>query len=268
MKPEWNQWLEDVVEIAREAGEKIMQVYEGDFDVAHKDDRSPLTEADLASHRHIEAALERLTPDIPVLSEESDDIDYEIRRHWQTYWLIDPLDGTREFVKRNGEFTVNIALIHQHRSVMGVVYAPVTEDSFYAVTGSQAWHRKGAGEAIRIQCRTGFDIPVIAGSRSHANERMQAFLDQLEDYELISLGSSLKFCYIAMGRADLYVRLGPTSEWDTAAAHCIVTEAGGRVTTTDFEELEYNTKPSLLNPDFLVFCELRHTLSSYFDKKS
>ena len=121
---------------------------------------------------------------------------------------------------------------------------------------------------MRIQCRRGYDVPVVAGSRSHANERMQGFLSHLGEYELISLGSSLKFCYIAMGRADLYVRLGPTSEWDTAAAHCIVSEAGGRVTTTDFEELKYNTKDSLLNPDFLVFCELRHTFSSYFEKNS
>ncbi len=247
-----------VIDIAREAGRRILTVYERDFEVDTKQDESPLTAADMASHHHIVDSLRALTPDIPVLSEESDSIPFSERQQWSRYWLIDPLDGTREFIKRNGEFTVNIALIDQHEPVMGVILAPVTGELFYAMAGGSAWYQSASEPPRTIQCKEAEPTLVIAGSRSHVSDRMRSFLEALPDHELISLGSSLKFCYVAMGKADLYLRLGPTSEWDSAAAHCIVNAAGGQVCKTDFSPRRYNTKNSLLNPDFVVFASPRN----------
>jgi len=255
---DYRQYLDAVVEIARNAGDAIMRIYATDFDVSRKDDNSPLTQADLAAHNVIVTGLKQLTPDIPVLSEESDSIEAEIRNSWQTYWLIDPLDGTREFVKRNGEFTVNIALVVEHVSVLGVVYAPVTETLYYAAVGIGAYKRTKSGSALRIQTRP-FDISrlVVAGSRSHSDHNFQRFLHNVHIGtgavpELISMGSSLKICLVAEGAADVYPRLGPTYEWDTAAAHCILKEAGGDIQDEEGNVLRYNTKPSLLNPKFFA----------------
>ena len=245
-----------VRDIAVRAGEAILRVYQGGFDVVTKADDSPLTQADLASHRVITEALGHLAPDIPLLSEESADVPFAERSGWREYWLIDPLDGTKEFIKRNGEFTVNIALIRDHRPVLGVVHVPVTGVTYSGIVGAGA-HRGEGGAAdrpisIRLPCA---QPPVVVGSRSHANPDLERYLAALGDYELVSMGSSLKFCLLAEGRADFYPRLGPTSEWDTAAAHAIVLAAGGRIVTLDGEPLRYNLKESLLNPPFLVIAD-------------
>jgi 3'(2'), 5'-bisphosphate nucleotidase len=236
--------------IAREAGRRILEIYESDFAVEHKDDNSPLTAADMAAHRSIVAGLDRLGADIPILSEESLDIAWSTRRQWRRYWLVDPLDGTREFVKRNGEFTVNIALIEEQRPVMGVVHAPVGGYTAVAERGRGAWRLDGG--IVPMRTRTAPAVPVVAGSRSHGSERERDFLEAIGAHERIAMGSSLKFCLIAEGRADLYLRLGPTSEWDTAAAQCVLEAAGGRVTDTEGRVLSYNRGDSLVNPSFIA----------------
>ncbi len=243
---------EAVIAIAREAATAILAVYENPFEVEHKSDSSPLTAADLAAHRIIVDGLERLTPDWPILSEEAADIPWETRRHWTRYWLVDPLDGTREFVKRNGEFTVNIALIDHGVSVFGVVLAPV---------GGTVWHGVARVEACRRDGET--DTPLrtrapatgtlrVAASRSHRDERTEALLARIGDTETLGLGSSLKFCRIADGSLDVYPRFGPTSEWDTAAAQCVLEAAGGAVIAPDGRAFRYNQRPTLLNGDFIA----------------
>jgi 3'(2'), 5'-bisphosphate nucleotidase len=245
--------LAAVVELVRRAGDAILAVYAEDFDVEHKEDASPVTAADMAAHRLLVEGLGALTPDIPVLSEESADIPWATRRTWGRYWLVDPLDGTREFVKRNGEFTVNVALIEAHRPTLGVVLAPVTGDLYYAESGRGAWRQTAVdGGAQRLSTRTPDTPPVVAGSRSHGSERQRNLLSRIGDYVLVAQGSSLKFCLVARGDADFYLRAGPTSEWDTAAAQCVLEAAGGAVTTLDGEPLRYNTKDSLLNPEFIA----------------
>ena len=245
--------LNDVIDLATDAGERILKIYQTDFDVTHKEDDSPLTAADMAAHNAIIAGLSILTPELPVLSEESATIPFEERKKWHTYWLVDPLDGTREFIKRNGEFTVNIALIDNHESILGVIYTPVSGLTYYAARDHGAYKRIKDGEASRIHTRK--KVPgrtTVAGSRSHRGDSLNAFLARIGEHDIISMGSSLKSGLVAEGKADIYPRLGPTSEWDTAAAHCIVDEAGGRITRTDLSPLLYNTKESLLNPEFLV----------------
>lgn len=247
--------LDDVVAIAREAGECILEVYNrDDFDVEKKGDDSPLTAADLAAHRTIVAGLKALTPDIPVHSEESEGITWEMRRDWQRYWLVDPLDGTKEFIKRNGEFTVNIALMENGAPVMGVVHVPVLGVTYLGGVDVGAFkEEKGARQSIRVRP---LQTPVVmVASRSHGADKLGALEalinEQLGDVELTNMGSSLKLCLVAEGKADIYPRLAPTSEWDTAAAHAVVTAAGGVVVNTAFETLRYN-KEDILNPFFLV----------------
>lgn len=256
--------LKDIIELAIEAGQRIMEVYETDFGVTQKDDDSPLTAADMAAHNTIVAGLARITPELPVLSEESAAIPFDERSTWQRYWLVDPLDGTREFIKRNGEFTVNIALIDNHESILGVVYTPVTGISYYAARGNGAFKKSPDGKVEPIHTRrTLGNKATVAGSRSHRGDSLNAFLERLGDYEIISMGSSLKSCLVAEGRADIYPRLGPTSEWDTAAAQCVVEEAGGQLVTTDMQPLRYNTKNSLLNPYFLVIGDRKFDWCQY-----
>lgn len=252
------EFINQINKIAIDAGKKIMAVYEMDFTVYNKKDESPLTEADLASHHHIINELAALNAGFPILSEESADIDWSERQSWQTYWLIDPLDGTKEFIKKNGEFTVNIALIHDNQPVLGVVYAPVTDILYFATTEIGAWKlESGTAQQINVSAKAESPIRVV-GSRSHQSEAMAGYLTQYPDYEMIPMGSSLKLCLIAEGTADLYPRLGPTCEWDTAAAHAVVNAAGGRCvifdekTNSETEDLKYNTKESLLNPYFIV----------------
>ena len=244
--------LEAVREIAHEAGRRILDVYERGFTVEHKEDRSPLTEADRAAHEIITSQLQALTPDIPVLSEESAAVDYATRAGWKRFWLVDPLDGTKEFINRNGEFTVNIALIEGNRPVLGVVYVPVPALTYYACAGQGAHKQKGecAIQPVRVRRFDG-GKPMVVASRSHAGPETEAFLRNIGEHDVVSMGSALKLCLVAEGVADVYPRLGPTMEWDTAAAQCVVEAAGGRVTDLNRQPLVYN-KPSLLNPWFLV----------------
>lgn len=257
--------LQPVIAIAREAGTQILNVYNRHFDVTVKDDRSPLTEADVAAHETIVAGLKRLTPELPVLSEESASIPFTERSRWQRYWLVDPLDGTREFIKRNGEFTVNIALIDAHRPVLGVIYVPVSDATYYAAAGKGAFRQEAGGKpfAIRSNRWPGGKV-IVAGSRSHRGDSLDTLLERLGDYEIISMGSSLKSCLVAEGKAHIYPRFGPTSEWDTAAAQCIVEEAGGRLVDLAMQPLRYNAKESLLNPSFFVYGDPKQDWSTYF----
>ncbi len=257
-------WLEPAVAIAKKAGEAILGVYNSPeaLAVTDKADDSPLTAADLASHHVIEQGLVALTPDIPVLSEESNEkTAWETRRLWSRYWLVDPLDGTKEFIKRNGEFTVNIALIENGVPVLGVVYVPVTGVTYAGCAGSGAFlEDKNGRRAMRVrtlaEAKARGEPVTIVASRSHAGERMPALLARIEQEfgkaSLTSVGSSLKICMVAEGRADHYPRLGPTSEWDTAAAQAVVEAAGGSLVGADLSPIRYNTKESLLNPDFHV----------------
>jgi 3'(2'), 5'-bisphosphate nucleotidase len=253
--------IDALVEIVKDAGREIMKIYASDFDVVTKDDASPLTQADLASHRSIRDALDRLTPDIPVLSEESNLPDFATRKGWSRYWLVDPLDGTKEFVNRNGEFTVNIALIDGHRATLGVVGVPAQEIVYTGdVAERRAQRRDQRGVAAMHTRRMDRERElVVVASRSHGGERLEAFIDGLgERFNSVirtPVGSSLKLCILAEGRADLYPRLGPTSEWDIAAAHAVLEAAGGAVMTFDHEPLRYNTKESLLNPEFLAVAD-------------
>ena len=244
-------WADAISAIARAAGEEILSVYQRDFEVTEKADASPLTQADLAAHRCIVSRLPELGGDLPVLSEESADMAWSQRRAWSRYWLVDPLDGTREFIKKNGEFTVNIALIDNGEPVLGVVYAPVMDWLLVGGRGLGAyWQRTGSSGAA-VVARAGNPLRVAA-SRSHRDEKTQQYLDRIGSVETYGLGSSLKFCKIATGEIDLYPRFGPTSEWDTAAAQAVLEAAGGGVYTLDGEPLRYNGKESLLNPHFIA----------------
>lgn len=244
--------LPEILSIAEVAGREIMAVYQSDFAVTQKDDQSPLTQADLRAHHAIVGALQALTPDIPCLSEESAEIDYAVRGAWPRYWLIDPLDGTKEFVKRNGDFTVNIALIDHHQAVLGVVHAPVTGDSYAGQRDAGAYVIRN-GQRTAIQTRPTPLRPALLVSKSHRDAALDAFLLHAPTHEQVSCGSSLKFCMVAEGCADFYPRTGPTSEWDTAAAQCVVEAAGGQVLRLpDWQPLRYNEKASLLNPGFVV----------------
>jgi 3'(2'), 5'-bisphosphate nucleotidase len=250
------QLLPELTRIARRAGDAILEIYGQDFEVIEKDDSSPLTQADLASHRVIRDELLQLSPDIPVLSEESADIPFAVRAGWSEYWLVDPLDGTREFVNRNGEFTVNIALIREQEPLLGVVHVPVSGVTYTGLVGTAATRIEPDGASRPIQVRRPCADPVIVvGSRSHANPELAARLEAIGPHELVSMGSSLKFCLVAEGRADFYPRLGPTCEWDTAAADAVVRAAGGKIVTLDGRPLRYNAKPSFLNPEFLVIAD-------------
>jgi 3'(2'), 5'-bisphosphate nucleotidase len=253
---------DQIVGLAQQAGEQIMQIYQQDFSVYEKEDKSPLTEADLAAHQHIVAGLKAIS-DLPILSEESASIDWQQRQQWHQYWLVDPLDGTKEFIKQNGEFTVNIALIDQGEPVMGVVYAPALQQSYLGIKGEGAWKiDQGQRRAIKSKPHQAGESWQVVGSRSHQSPEIRAFLDALPgETQLVAMGSSLKLCLVAEGKAHLYPRLDPTSEWDTAAAQAVVEAAGGSVSIisasdftlqTDRPPLRYNQKDSVLNPFFLV----------------
>jgi 3'(2'), 5'-bisphosphate nucleotidase len=260
------QLLPAVVTLARRAGDAILRVYQQDFAVDRKGDDSPLTAADLASHRCIMHGLAQLAPELPRLSEEGADIPFAERRGWQRYWLIDPLDGTREFVKRNGEFTVNIALIEDGRPVLGVVHAPVLGTTYFAAAGAGAFRQAGDAPAAPIRCSKTASPARIVASRSHVTPELEALLKRLPPHEALNIGSSLKLCLVAEGKADFYPRLGLTSEWDTAAGQAVVEQAGGRVCTTDGAPLRYNQKESLLNPNFFVIGEPDYPWLTYLVK--
>jgi len=244
--------LDAICQLAREAGEAIMQVYDGNspIDVNRKTDDSPVTAADIAAHKVIVKGLQALTPDIPVLSEEAPPA-WDVRQHWQRYWLVDPLDGTKEFIKRNGEFTVNIALIEEGKPVLGVVYAPVLKVMYSAAEG-KAWK---AENNIRnpIQVREARP-PRVVISRSHAanDTELKEYLEQMGEHQTTAIGSSLKFCLVAEGEAQLYPRFGPTSVWDTAAGHAVAVAAGAHVHDWQGKTLDYTPRESFLNPGFRV----------------
>ena len=258
-------WLPPVLDVARVAADRILAIYNSDLAIHRKEDETPVTAADMAAHQSILEGLSALTPELPVLSEESKSIPFEERARWKQYWLVDPLDGTREFINRNGQFTVNIALIDNHEPILGVVLVPVTGACYYACRGEGAFRQlsiTSVPEPIHSRAFRG-DCVVVAGGRSHGTEALQRFLDNLPTCEVVSLGSALKSCLVAEGKVDLYPRLGPTSEWDTAAAQCVVEEAGGSVTNIRMERLRYNTKRSLLNPHFFVSGDPRRDWSRF-----
>jgi 3'(2'), 5'-bisphosphate nucleotidase len=249
--------ISELISIAKEAGQKILEVYHKDihnWEVSFKEDESPLTIADQISNKIINNKLKEKFPDIPIISEENKQIDYKDRQSFDLFWLVDPLDGTKEFIKRNGEFTVNIALVEKQKVIGGIVYVPVSDKMYYAQQGEGAFlihkNEKHCLEAANFsETKEGL---VIVSSRSHMNDQTKEYISQFTNPQLISIGSSLKLLLVAEGKADLYPRLGPTMEWDTAAAHAIVKEAGGKVIHYESrEELVYN-KENLLNPYFIV----------------
>lgn len=243
--------LEFLAALSREAGKAILEIYETDFEVHRKEDRSPLTEADTRSHQIISRALKAAYPDIPVLSEEGKEIDYSERKSWHRFWLVDPLDGTKEFVKRNGEFTVNIALIEGSRPIWGIIHIPAAGALYVADINAGAWCiHDGERQKVRVAPPPSGKIRIVK-SRSHPSPQLETILTVLPEHEVITRGSALKFCAVAAGDADFYPRLGPTWEWDTAAGQAIVEAAGGVVVDFAGRPITYN-KPSLVNGPFLV----------------
>ena len=275
--------LNAVIDIAHQAGEKIMSVYNQqntDIDLTEKEDGSPLTKADLLAHQTIVDGLKKLTPEIPILSEESSEEEIQQRRQWPILWLVDPLDGTKEFIHRTDEFTVNIALIVDHQPVLGVVYAPALGVMYFAMDNHGAY-KLFLGKTERIFAsvwggeetgshRSDTHPPVgplsvalrpvssplrkvrIVASRRHGGEELERFLLQIPEYSLVNAGSALKICLVAEGAADLYPRLGPTSEWDTAAGHAIINNAGGILYGSQSRPFIYNARDTLLNSFFIV----------------
>jgi 3'(2'), 5'-bisphosphate nucleotidase len=235
------------------ASAAVMKIYDGAFSVEHKDDDSPLTLADLESQRIIAQGLQQLTPGIPILSEESAQAPWAERRHWSKLWVVDPLDGTREFVKRNGEFTINIALVEDHEALLGIVAAPAQGLVYWGAAGSGAYRQRRDSPPARIHTSPAQNPLRVVGSRSHASAETAGYLARLGPHVMSGIGSSLKFCLIAEGNADLYPRFGPTSEWDTAAGQALLEAAGGHVTRLDGHRLRYNCRESVLNGDFLAF---------------
>ncbi|CAE6880150.1 3'(2'),5'-bisphosphate nucleotidase CysQ [Vibrio sp. B1FLJ16] len=249
--------LPQVIEIARSAGQLILDIYQKkQYEEYTKSDETPVTSADIAAHKLITKRLSELTPDIPVLSEEAADISLEQRAQWQRYWLVDPLDGTQEFIARSGDFATIIALVDNNQPTMGVVYGPVSGVTYYAYSGKGAWKIPDMSESVRIRThkheQPGQSIAIAISRRQDIN-RITSRMSSAWNYELIPLGSAaLKACLVAEGAVDCYLRLGPTGEWDTAATQCIVEEAGGRILSTKLEPLSYNERETLENPNFIV----------------
>jgi 3'(2'), 5'-bisphosphate nucleotidase len=254
--------------IAGEAAQRILAIYAKGFEVTEKPDHTPLTEADLAAHDIIVGGLTALDPAIPILSEEAADIDYAERRHWDWLWIVDPLDGTREFIRRSGEFCINIALIHQHTAVFGLIQIPTSGTCYYGYRGGGAFKQVPDDQPRAIHTRrVGRSRIRVAGSRSHTGSRIRAYLSHLGDHVYQGVGSALKSCLVAEGKVDLYPKFGPTSEWDTAAAQIIVEEAGGGLTDLSMRPLAYNTRPSLENPEFFAFGDPSYDWSKYLRKR-
>jgi len=257
--------LPQVLEAVAAAGTAILEVYAAPHDVEYKADDSPITRADRAAHEILARRLAALAPATPMLSEESEaNHARDVRGAWREFWLVDPLDGTKEFIGRNGEFTVNVALIRDHRPVLGVVAAPALGLTYYAAEGVGAFRRKDGGNAEPIHARPAADPLVVVGSRSHRGDSLDGLLARLGHHELRPTGSALKFCLVAEGAADFYPRLGLTSEWDTAAAQAVLEIAGGAVTTLDGTPLRYNERDTLLNPHFIAYGDDRRRWSELF----
>jgi len=243
--------IDDIIDIARKAGDEILKIYNKDFSIEYKDDKSPLTQADKASHNIIVEGLKKYN--LPILSEEGKNIPYEERKNWELFWMIDPLDGTKEFIKKNGEFTVNIALIHKNEPIFGIVYAPVLDLVYF--NDNENAYKIEKEKLIKLPVKRDDNKFIIVTSRSHLNEETKKFIDNIKtdkQKEFISIGSSLKLCFVAEGKADIYPRLAPTMEWDTAAADAIIRKSGKKVYNYEDEfPIQYN-KSNLLNPWFLV----------------
>ena len=255
--------LLEIVNISVDAGEVILNYYNENVDVIYKDDESPLTKADLASHKIITDSIKKITPDIPILSEE-EFIDWKIRMKWKKYWLIDPLDGTKEFIKKNDEFTVNIALIENNRPILGVIYTPALNELFYSIKNFGSYkiltkkklNTLKEAKRISINKKKSNKIKIV-GSRSHSNPILDKWVNKnFNEFDILQKGSSLKFCLIAEGSADIYPRFGPTSEWDIAAGHIILEEAGGKLKSIDNKEILYNEKENILNPEFFAYSNI------------
>ena len=245
--------IEQLIDISKEAGEAILEIYSTNFDYKVKDDSSPLTKADIVSNNIICERLESLNPNIPILSEENSEIPFKIRSSWKQYWLIDPLDGTKEFIKRNGEFTVNIALIDNMKPVIGVIHAPVLNETYWGSISEGSFYLKENNQEEKLCIEKDIsNIVTVAVSRSHPSEKLNAFLKKIEGCNIITVGSSLKFCLIARGLADIYPRFGPTSEWDTAAGEAILKYSGGEIVTSHAKNIQYNTKNDHINPNFIA----------------
>ena len=258
-------YRDKAIEISRIAGVKILELFTPDIEVTCKPDETPLTAADLAANKIIISQLKTIDADLPVITEESCEVSLEERSEWDTYWLVDPLDGTREFINQQGEFSVNIALIHKGKPVLGVVHAPVLETTYWATKGGGAWKQIGDERPRRISVRKAPDkrVTVALSWATQLSKELQRFLDNLGDHSELRMGGALKSCLVAEGRADIYACLGPTGEWDTAAAQCILEEAGGRITDTRMKSLRYNTRKTLLNPDFFAFGASNRRWSDY-----
>ena len=255
--------LLEIVNISVDAGAVILNYYNENVDVIYKDDESPLTKADLASHKIITDSIKKITPDIPILSEE-EFIDWKIRKKWKKYWLIDPLDGTKEFIKKNDEFTVNIALIENNRPILGVIYTPALNELFYSIKNFGSYkiltkkklNTLKEAKRISINKKKSNKIKIV-GSRSHSNPILDKWVNKnFNEFDILQKGSSLKFCLIAEGSADIYPRFGPTSEWDIAAGHIILEEAGGKLKSIDNKEILYNEKENILNPEFFAYSNI------------
>jgi 3'(2'), 5'-bisphosphate nucleotidase len=260
--------LSDVVSLAKQAGKQVLNVYHSDFSVEYKADSSPLTMADIAAHECICRGLNQLMPGVPILSEELATISFAERQYWSRYWLIDPLDGTKEFLEKNGEFTINIALIEDHIPILGVVYAPVFDFCYFAEASRGAF-KQVAQQPLQLLRSPPWksNLPIIlAISRRHGMSSLQDFFTKFSALNLIRCGSALKFCWLAEGFADLYPRFSPTCEWDTAAAQCILNEAGGTIIDLQGQILRYNTKPSLCNTAFLAVGDKNHSWQEYLER--
>ena len=243
--------LPDLIKIADEASERVLHIYQSDFKVHFKEDKSPITAADLAANEIIVQGLRRIARDIPIVSEESAEAPWEERKHWRRFWLVDPIDGTKDFTQRSGEFTINIAMIEDGEPVMGVVIAPALKEAYWGAKGEGAYKRDRTGKARHIRVAEPRDSLRVVASKNHLNEDTRAFIAKLGPHETVQAGSSLKFCRIAEGHADIYPRLGPTSEWDTAAAHAVLLAAGGKVQTLEGQPLKYG-KEDVLNSWFVA----------------
>jgi 3'(2'), 5'-bisphosphate nucleotidase len=261
--------IEPVQKIAQEASRRILEIYASSFSINIKADQSPVTAADLASHDCIIGGLKALTPDIPVLSEEASDVSFPERRGWKCLWLVDPLDGTREFIRRNDQFSINIALVIGHEAVFGLILSPVSGVCYYACSTSGAF-KKSPNKLLPQRIYTArvcqYPVRVISSYSSYRTRCFQEYLGHLGYYEHLALGGALKSCLIAEGKADLYPRFGPTGEWDTAAAQVILEQAGGYMTDMQLRPLRYNVSPILINPDFFAFGDPTHNWFEYLAK--
>lgn len=250
-----NNYLPLLIELVRSAREPILEMYleSSQFPVQAKSDSSPLTQADLVSHEIIMRGLKKITPTIPALSEESANIPFDVRQQWQQHWLVDPIDGTKEFIQHTGDFTINIALIEKHRPILGLIYVPVTDVVYFASEGKSAFKQTNNEAPVRIAHRAcSLDHMTVAVSRYYKKDKLESFMSRFPHYEVAPVGSALKFCLLAEGKADIYPRLGNTCEWDTAAGQIILIEAGGAVVDLDLHPLQYNIKDSLLNSHFIA----------------